>query len=1063
VKPLLEQLLEVPEERREAWLDAECEDTRLRSQVWRAYQAGRCEDDFLVSPVRKPPPVAGEVSTLERPVGPYRLLRPLGSGGMGAVWLAERADGQFAKRVALKLVKRGMDTDAVVRRFRMERQVLADLEHPGITRLLDGGSTEEGLPYLVMDYVEGKPLIEHCRAQDLGVEERLRLFLRVCETVHFAHERQVVHRDLKPSNILVDTAGEPRLLDFGIAKVLQSPEDSTLELTRTEERFLSPRYASPEQLRGDPVGSSSDVYALGVVLYELLTGQHPYGMSTTTWRELELEVLERQPLRPSRAVLAPGAEHPRREDPRTMSRRLSGELDTIVLAALRKEPDLRYATAGALAADIRAYLEGRPVRAQPDTIVYRVSKFVQRNRGPVLGTGTFVLLLLVALVVSLIQYARSQRSTREALWQSYVGHVAAAANALENLRVSAARDNLLLAPEDLRGWEWEHLWHRLDASRYTWKGPNYTAVAVDSPRARLALARERSLVVLDQETHAPVVSFEVTTHRGSTTWRGCKGLSFSGDGRYLASVWDNGDLFVHDLVQERVVHEGDPAFDHGSAAFHPSESVLAFGLRDGRLGLLDVPDGAPRELRQAHTGSVDALAFDDVGEKLASGSWDETAALWTADLQPLGRLDGHTMGVNSVAFSSDGSRLVTSSLDGTARVWDAETGEQLRVHNPGGGFVTAALFDPDGVRVLSAVRGGIVSWDLRTGERLSVLLGHQALPERMALDPVRGKVWSVDLNDAKEWDLSTEDVRSFQACEYAGALAFDPKGGRFACGGPDGVVRLWSLPGGEPLARLSAESGKVVGLTFHPGEDLLFTLDESGRTSRWDLSEPRLLARGDPAGEVGEGANMNLTLDPSGERLLCSLSTSIEVRDARTGRVLVHVEGAPREVFNPAAFDARGERFAAGTFQGRALIWDARSGALEGAIEAPSEDAAVKCLAFHPLLGWLAVGYVDGSIRFYDPDDGRVLVSMVDSTEGVESLAFHPDGDRLVTGMSDGVLRFWDMPTGRAVVSLGGHHSQVDALCFSPDGTLLLSCAYEGTIRLWETGRDSSAGVLSGE
>ena len=336
-------------------------------------------------------------------VGPYRLLRPIGQGGMGIVYLAERADGQFEKEVALKVIKRGMDTDEIVRRFRHERQILARLEHPHIARLYDGGVTEDGRPFFVMEHVEGKPIDSYCRHHALDVTARLRLFQAVCEAVQYAHRNLVVHRDLKPSNILVTADGTPKLLDFGIAKLIDDEPGSDMPLTRTMMQRLTPEYAAPEQVRGAQVTTATDVYALGIVLYELLTGRRPYDFPSRRVADIEGVICEQIPQRPSTAVRRGTATHtaeatasqPVAASSQTpVARQLTGDLDAITLQALKKEPELRYASAGELRTDIENYLQGRPVVAHDDTFWYRTGKFVRRYRSLVGVAGLAALFLL---------------------------------------------------------------------------------------------------------------------------------------------------------------------------------------------------------------------------------------------------------------------------------------------------------------------------------------------------------------------------------------------------------------------------------------------------------------------------------------------------------------------------------------------------------------------------------------------------------------------------------------------------------------------------------------------
>ena len=336
----------------------------------------------------------GAAVNVGRRLGAYELVREIGRGGMGAVYLARRVDGRFEQQVAVKLLKRGTDTDEVLRRFRAERRILARLEHPGIARLLDGGETEEGLPFFVMEYVAGISLTDFARKNGLSVPARLELFNKVCAAVQFAHQNLVVHRDLKPGNILVTAEGEPKLLDFGLARLLGPAEGDSAAPTVTiaESRRLTPAYASPEQVRGTVLTTSSDVYSLGALLYELLTDQPPHRFSSPHPPPLELlhVIGEQEPLRLSLAVVDA-----------SIRPRLRGDLDNIVGLAMRKEPARRYGTVGALADDVRRHLESRPVRARPDTWRYRTAKFIGRNKtGVAVGALVFIALMTASMVAA---------------------------------------------------------------------------------------------------------------------------------------------------------------------------------------------------------------------------------------------------------------------------------------------------------------------------------------------------------------------------------------------------------------------------------------------------------------------------------------------------------------------------------------------------------------------------------------------------------------------------------------------------------------------------------------
>ena len=432
---IFEQVAGLPPEERPAALDAACgEDEELRRGVEKMLAADRQPDSFLDHPVGRHlnggqvavsrgrsserTLVAGDAPHSDgSTIGPYRILRRLGQGGMGTVYLAVRADDAFRRRVVVKLVRPGMESEAVLRRLRTERQILAGLEHPYVARLYDGGSTEDGLPYFVLEYVEGVPIDVHCDQHQLSIDGRLSLFRKVCEAVHYAHQNLVVHRDLKPSNILITPAGEPRLLDFGIAKLL-NPEltAGALEATETWHRVLTPSYASPEQIRGQPITTASDVYSLGVLLYQLLTGHLPRSFAGRTMREIESLLLDTEPPPPSRAVTRPppaaGNKPADAAEPasglrvKELRRRLAGDLDAIVLKALRSTPSGRYSSVERLAADIERHQLALPVAARAGSWRYRAGRFVRRNRGGVAGAAGVALLLVGFIVATLVQVAR---------------------------------------------------------------------------------------------------------------------------------------------------------------------------------------------------------------------------------------------------------------------------------------------------------------------------------------------------------------------------------------------------------------------------------------------------------------------------------------------------------------------------------------------------------------------------------------------------------------------------------------------------------------------------------
>ena len=454
IEAVLDAALDRPDTERGDVLDALCaDDAELRREVERLLRS----IDSADSAFERPPAQVIEAATAAAPrdqfqsgdvVGAYRVVGLLGRGGMGAVYLAERADGAFDRQVALKVVKRGMDTDEILDRFRRERQILARLEHANIAGLLDGGITATGLPFFAMELARGRPIDEWCDAHQLTIEQRLQLFLPVCDAVQHAHRSLIVHRDLKPGNILI-VDGEPKLLDFGIAKVLHADGDDEEEpATRVQERRLTPQYAAPEQLRNEPTTTATDVYALGVILYELLTGRPPYRLHGGLG-QIEHIVCTELPRAPSNVAGhdRAGEETVRQAElrgtlPRDLRTRLHGDLDAIIMKALEKEPERRYASVEALAADIRRHLAGRPVMARPATSWYRVRKFVGRNQALVGLALSAALALVLGAGMALWQAGRAREESRRAQEEA--------------ARATAARDYLIdlfadLNPDALAG------------------------------------------------------------------------------------------------------------------------------------------------------------------------------------------------------------------------------------------------------------------------------------------------------------------------------------------------------------------------------------------------------------------------------------------------------------------------------------------------------------------------------------------------------------------------------------------------------------------------------------
>lgn len=415
IKSIFNSALELPKNERRDFIEKESADEEsVKNEVFDLLNSHEEDEDFIENNcyttvkhivIDEKPNFIGET------IGRYQIESKIGSGGMGTVYLGKRIDGEFEQKVAVKLIKLGLDSEDTIFRFRHERQILAGLSHPNIAHLIDGGVTKTGLPYLIMDYVEGLSLKDYCDAHKLSLKARLKLFIRICSAISYAHQNLVIHRDIKPSNILITPDGLPKLLDFGIAKLIESEENEQNGGQTLTTRAMTPEYASPEQILGKSVSTTTDIYSLGVVLYELLTGHRPFLFRKKIAGEISKTITETLPPKPSFLCKTKGL-NISVENPLAAVRNLQGDLDNIVLMAIRKEPERRYSSVEQFALDIGRYLDGLPVLAQQDTFIYRAGKFIKRHQTEVIA-GTGILVSLLAGISATNRQAKNARRQRD--------------------------------------------------------------------------------------------------------------------------------------------------------------------------------------------------------------------------------------------------------------------------------------------------------------------------------------------------------------------------------------------------------------------------------------------------------------------------------------------------------------------------------------------------------------------------------------------------------------------------------------------------------------------------
>jgi WD40 repeat protein/serine/threonine protein kinase len=1019
-----------PAERR-AYLDQACGgNAELRAQVEGLLEASARAGSFLESAAPDVLATAAE-QTEDRPgtvLGPYKLLEQVGEGGMGAVFMAEQQQ-PVRRKVALKVIKPGMDTRQVVARFEAERQALALMDHPNIARVLDGGATASGRPYFVMELVKGVPITDFCDQNHLSVRERLELFVSVCRAVQHAHQKGVIHRDLKPSNVLVtlhDGTPVPKVIDFGVAKAIGQPLTDKTLFTGFAQMIGTPLYMSPEQagLSGLDVDTRSDVYSLGVLLYELLTGTTPFTrerFQRAGYDELRRIIREEEPPRPSTRISTLGqagatVSANRRSDPKRLSRLFRGELDWVVMRALEKDRNRRYETASAFAADVERYLHDEPVLACPPSVAYRLRKFLWRHpAGAALFAVSVAALLAVGAAVAGLVY-NSQLREEKADAQRARGE-AERAQAGEAWQRGLVDRLLYFSDVQLAQRRWEAGEYGRMRELLTDLGKSRGEQA-DLPGFEYYFLRRQS-----------GLRHTLRGHRDRVT-----GVSWSPDGKRLASAAGRVDA----------------------------------ARKDGEVKVWDAASGKEILSLRGHTDLVQDVCWSPDGQRLAGACNDKTVRIWDGESgKEVLQLKGHTGSVSGVSWGPDGKRLGSASRDGTVRIWDTASGKEalcLRGHT---GAVMCVSWSPDGQRLASGggghlaeqkrIYGEVKVWDAASGKEALTLKGHPNYVWSVCWSPDGRRLAGAD-GAVKVWDVETgKEVLSLQGL----AVSWSPDGQRLAGTFQDGTVRVFEASSGREVLSLKGHTHAVHCVSWSPDGQRLASGSEDKTVRVWDaaVSEKAAVSLGGGTERV-----TGVSWSPGGRRLASAhgLERRVQVWDAESGKEVLSLRGHTGEVLC-VSWSPDGKRLASagrGWAQGKPFavpygelkVWDAQTG--KEVLTLKGHSAAVSGVSWSPDGERLASagGWSDKTVRVWDVQTGKEALSLRGHTNGVSGVSWSPDGRRLAGagGWLDNRVRVWDVGTGKETLTLKGHTDVVTGVAWSPDGQRLASASNDTTVKVWD-------------
>ena len=1062
---------------RAAYLDEACgQDRNLRKRVEMLLEAQPEVGSFMEQPAVDRDVTLDLRGIQEGPgamIGPYKLLQQIGVGGFGVVYMAQQQE-PIKRRVALKIIKLGMDTKQAVGRFEAERQALALMDHPNIARVLDAGSTESGRPYFVMELVRGFPITEFCDENKLTMQERLELFIPVCQAIQHAHQKAIIHRDIKPSNVLVtmhDDKAVPKVIDFGIAKATQAELTTKTIFTQFQQFIGTPAYMSPEQaqMSGLDIDTRCDVYALGVLLYELLTGSPPFDpdeLKQGGYDEIRRRIREEEPPKPSSRVSTTDAASraslakSRRTDADQFGRLLRGDLDWIIMKAMEKDRTRRYETANGLALDVKRFLSHEPVSAAAPSVYYRLQKFVQRNRAAVITATAFALVLILGTVISSWQALVATRQqaraeSAEQRWQEEAEQAIQARNRLrreayaadmKSAQVALDRNNRgqavgLLSryrpqaeDEDLRGIEWRYLLQRTQGDEiHSWTHPSMTPSALFSPDGRFVVSgcSDKHLRVWEVASHRLVKKIYCGVRdrvaRGS--------FCFSPDGYVLATEHEDGVVLLDCTnwqVQDTLPLP--PAVIHAGDTFEPLEPVRALKYSpDGKLLVATAQAGiiiwntASRQRTFLETESnLSKMAFMPDSTRLAVRSGLDRVDLWDLAAKTKVQTFHTKKGCFSVAVSPQGQWLAAGALDGHIELWNLDKGRSVWTHQVHLSRLAALAFSPDGQLLATGGYDQLIHlWNVNTKEIVTTLRGHH------------NEVWS---------------------------LEFAPDGETLISSGKDGTVKLWSTkPTANPHQWWLDSAGHPLG--FDVKQQRLITITNNRDAfEHWNRDRLQKRVPIEPPLSREQYDDSLVSLKSS---ILCVLDqdSTVQCYNFETGKPARSLK--LRDTVLSLTSLSPDERWLAGiarteTQQEDLCIWDFNSG--ERTLRISDYNPLIKQLSRNQNVGvgfssdgrLMAYGDAAYVVKVWDLAKARLLWSLSGHTDHVLSFDFSADGKLLASGGWGDNVRIWDLATGKpSIPPLRGHGSGATPW-FSPDGKSLFTDGDDATVRVWHvpTGRE---------